>query len=305
MKTILTAGKKTEEVAERPPAIPWAEFLEEYPPGSFVDVSGADTISSDDISNLFAPALQLHCPQPTCNGRMFFETNDGGDWLSFSEWRNVYLTYWCRNCRKTSKIFSLCIKLKKSGLCEAYKFGELPSFGPPVPSRVLRLIQPDRELFLRGRRCENQGLGIGAFTYYRRVVEDQWTRLIDEIIKVAKVLGTSEETLEVLESAKNQQQFSKSIKEIKDAIPPVLLIKGHNPLLLLHGALSQGVHDLPDEECLSLATSIRAILVDLAEKLGEALRNEKELTSAVSRLLKVQEEKAKKDETDKGEEVNS
>ena len=42
-----------------------------------------------------------------------------------------------------------------SGAC--YKFGELPEYGPPTPARLIKLIGPDRELFLKGTRCENQG----------------------------------------------------------------------------------------------------------------------------------------------------
>ena len=123
------------------------------------------------------------------------------------------------------------------------------------------------------------------------MVENQWERLIDEIIKVAKAINSPQSTIVALESAKSEQQFSKAVKALKDAIPPALLINGHNPLVLLHGALSQGVHNLPDEECLSLATSIRIVLVELAEKLGQALKDEKELSDAVTKLLQVQSAK--------------
>jgi hypothetical protein len=228
---------------------------------------------------------------------MFFTTNNSTPRLEQNEWKYTYLIYFCRNCRTYRKTFSLAVRMQSEELAEAYKFGELPYFGPPVPPRALRLIQPDRELFLRGRRCENQSLGIGAFTYYRRVVENQWTRLVDEIIKVAKAINASEETLNKLQEARNEQQFSKSVDKLKGAIPPVLLINGHNPLVLLHSALSQGVHNLPDENCLTLATSIRVVLVELAEKLGQALKDEKELSDAVTRLLQAHTEmKSKKDD---------
>ena len=51
------------------------------------------------------------------------------------------------------------------GTVGALKFGEFPAFGPPVPPRVLSLIGPDKDLFLKGRRSEIQGLGVGAFAY--------------------------------------------------------------------------------------------------------------------------------------------
>lgn len=168
----------------------------------------------------------------------------------------------------------------------AIKLGEFPSFGPPIPLRVITLIGPDREMFIRGRRAEDQGLGIGAFAYYRRVVENQKSRLIAEIAKVAKRLGASPEDLSRFERAAKETQFSKAIDDIKGAIPQVLLIKTHNPLTLLHGALSEGLHAATDEECLDLATSIRVVLTELVERISLALKDEAELRHAVTNLMK-------------------
>jgi len=131
------------------------------------------------------------------------------------------------------------------------------------------------------------------------VVENQWSRLVGEIIKVAEAIKAEATALQTLEQAKSEQQFSKSVKDVKAAIPPALLINGHNPLVLLHGALSQGVHNLPDEDCLNLATSIRVVLVELAEKLGQALKDEKALTSAVGKLLQAQTKPKKAAEANK------
>ena len=291
--------QETEDIAGHPEVVSWIDFLQERPPGSIVQVFGAAVKYPNFRKyHLLTPEIQLHCPEQTCNAYMFFASKDSRIEIDKGEWTRTFLTYWCRNCGKYSKMFSLAVKQIEGEVCEAYKFGELPSFGPPIPARVLRLIQPDRELFLSGRRCENQGLGIGAFTYYRRVVENQWTRLVDEIIRVGKAIGAPGTSITALESAREEKQFSKAVKNLKDAIPAALLINGHNPLVLLHGALSQGVHNLSDADCLSIATSIRVVLVEFAEKLGQALKDEKELSEAVTRLLKTQSGKVEKANSD-------
>jgi len=284
----VTEQNVAEKLEQPPEPMTWVDFLQGHPPGSIVAVN--DACQPDQYKNIYAstPELQLFCPNDTCNAYMFFTTKDSMSRLSEGTWIFGYLTYYCRNCRNYSKTFSLAIRKGKALDAQTFKFGELPYFGPPVPPRVLRLIQPDRELFLSGRRCENQGLGIGAFTYYRRVVENQWGRLVGEIIKVAKAINAPQATISALEAAIAEQQFSKAVKGLKDAVPPALLINGHNPLILLHTALSQGVHNLPDGECLELATSIRVVLVELAEKLGQALKDEKELSDAVTKLLQIQ-----------------
>ena len=71
----------------------------------------------------------------------------------------------------------------------------------------------------------------------------------------------------------------------KNGIPDSLLISGQNPMLLLHRALSQGVHELTDKECLELASSVRVVLGKLSEKLSDILKDEEEVKEALSTLM--------------------
>ena len=54
----------------------------------------------------------------------------------------------------------------------------------------------------------------------------------------------------VLEEAKSETQFLRTLESVKDAMPEALHIDGHhNPLTLLHRALSGGLQAKTDEEC--------------------------------------------------------
>ena len=265
-------------VNEEPPPTPFAEFLERTPPGNETSVTNL-------IRGRVVPDIQLHCGSDSCNGTMFFRSTMAPPAVPANEWRFFYITYRCANCRNTEKTFSLAACWEEgttSGKC--YKIGELPEYGPPTASRLIKLIGPDREMFLKGRRCENQGLGIGAFGYYRRVVENQKDRILGEIIKVANKLGAPAEAVQKLEAAKGETQFSKSLDNVKNSIPPVLLINGHNPLRLLHSALSVGLHDGDDDYCLEQASSIRVVLAELSERLAHALKDDAEIKRALSNL---------------------
>jgi len=55
--------------------------------------------------------------------------------------------------------------------------------------------------------------------------------------------------------------------------------------LLLHRALSEGVHALTDGQCLELAGSVRIVIGELSERLSQALKDEAELTKALSTLM--------------------
>jgi len=260
----------------------FVEFLESTPPDIVETVTGLWEQNVAGHTQLKIPEISLHCEDDRCAGVRVFHSPSSSTFLS-SDFEYKYLTYVCRNCGKTRKTFSLLVQKSRN---RVQKLGEFPPFGPPTPARVITLVGSDRELFLKGRRAELRGLGVGAFAYYRRVVEDKKGSIIEEIGKVAKRLGASAETLALFAEAQSETQFSKAIDKIKTAIPQSLLINGHNPLILLHSALSENIHVGTDEKCLELATSIRLILIELAERISAALKDEAELRDAVNKLLK-------------------
>lgn len=273
------------------------KFLESTPPGTSADISHLSRRSNTvHVTNwqMLVPAIQLHCDTESCQGVRFFEP-DSGIYLKPKEKKEHFLTFVCRNCKQTSKTYAFWSILSEDNVNgELMKFGEHPPFGPPTPARVITLIGAERDYYLKGRRSENQGLGIAAFAYYRRVVENQRTRIIDEIIRVAQKLSASDAVLNDLKAAKAETQFSGAVESIKHGIPESLLIDGHNPLLLLHSALSEGLHAQTDADCLELATSIRVVLTELVERMSLALKEEVELNTAVSRLLRTTAAKAER-----------
>lgn len=289
----MTDVSPTSDTPESSPVLTFGEFLESHPPNQMVRVErvGGWYLNQNDGSKylgILAPEIQLHCPHEACNGVRFFRCISKPAKISRLQFVNDYLTYRCCNCQKTEKIFSVSVRLGGGDVSEfgdAIKFGEIPPFGPPAPTRLIKLIGPDRDAFLSGRRCENQGLGIGAFVYYRRVVENQKDRILQEIRRVATKVGAKSGAIKLLEDAEKEVQFSKAMEMAKPGLPESLLIDGHNPLGLLHSALSEGVHELKDEECLILAGSIRVVLGELSERIAQALKDEDELKKALSSLL--------------------
>jgi hypothetical protein len=273
-------------------AVSLRDFLEKAPPGTTTSVTDICTEWSFDAAvgrirgYLALPEITLYCDTAgTCDGARLFASKKVVE-TTGAQGQLEFLVYQCKNCSKSSKVFALLIKTeqhKRAGV--AMKFGESPAFGPPTPARVISLIGPQKELFLKGRRAENQGMGIAAFAYYRRVIEDQKDRIFEEIIKVCKRLSVGQPIVDELTAAKKETQFGKAVDSVKLAIPQALFINGHNPLTLLHSALSEGLHAHTDEECLEIATSIRIVMADLAERMGQALKDEAELNTAVSRLL--------------------
>jgi len=286
--------KPMADIPKTMPAIPdgmilFGDFLVSTPPEKEVTVSDAliwKLSLTEPDPYVATPLLRIHCDWTTCSGERIFSTPTQQTIEHASQ--DVFIYYYCRNCQRTLKTFALRIKRPEGRQThtQVRKLGEEPPFGPPTPSRIFKLIGEEyRTLFLQGRRAENRGLGIGAYAYYRRIVEHQKGRIIEEIRKVAEKLGAPQDVLDTFAAARDENQFTKAIGVVKDGFPQSLFIEGRNPLLILHNALSDGIHERTDEECLEDAVAIRLVLVELAERLAAARKEDAQLKDAVKRLL--------------------
>jgi hypothetical protein len=285
---------KSEQQAapSKPEPITFAEFLQGVPPSTWRDVTHLWK-EEHPHKMLVTPPLQLHCStEDLCERISTFRSQQDVYFsrsANSSVVLNCFLDYRCSNCLKMTKRFSLQVIRGEQYVGKCYKYGESPPFGTPTPPRLQRLFQSDRLLFLKGRQCENHGLGIGAFVYYRRVVENHKNDILDAIIRVVRTVSAPPQMIETLTAAKSENQFTKAMESVKDAIPDVLLINGANPITLLHSALSLGLHAQTDEQCLARAHDVRLVLIELSERLSQVLKDNVELNSAVTRLLQLRQ----------------
>ena len=100
------------------------------------------------------------------------------------------MLYTCNNCGLQIKTYAIEVaQTDVEGVAGVFKYGEDPPFGPPLPSKLIALIGPEKDYFLKGRRAENQGLGIGAYRLLPAAsLKGRKNRIIDQIIKAAKRL---------------------------------------------------------------------------------------------------------------------
>lgn len=272
----------------------FSEFLANYPPGhakpvvvtNFAVINESVLYHGGAAMRIVYPEIKLWCDSDTCSGMRSFAVN-GRPETDIFEGSSVteILYYRCKDCEETHKIIVFKLTLEEGRRGHAHKVGVYPPFRPHVPSQVLRLFQKQIQLFKNGRSCENQGLGIAAFAYYRQLVEKAKDQLIDEVIKVAQKEQGGAELIGQLKAAKDAYQFTSAIESISLALPDSLNIEGQNPLILLHNALSKGLHAQTDEECLVLAKNIRVVLIELAERISKLKEDHSELRQAVTSLI--------------------
>lgn len=290
------AKTSTPAVTDNWPVMTWLDFLRNQPPGTIAYVTDfATNAMGPDIfqewkGTLMLPNIQCYCPSEPCSAEMLFESRITEIKLKGGKELQLFIQYQCKHCEDRIKIFAIILRPENDGkLCFAIKIGEMPVDETPTPSKVISLIGPDRDLYLQGRRCLRKGFGVGAFAYFRRVVERQRSRLLAELLKVAQRLAAHEDVIAGLHDAASKTSFDESVKVLRGAWPDVLRIREHNPLTLLHSALSEGIHAQSDAECLESAQSIEVILFELAERLSRAASDQDQLTKALTKLLQKQQ----------------
>lgn len=271
--------------------VSFASFLESLPPNRDLRVAELWEQQQPGSPNaqmlMKHPEIRLHCENPDCAGNRVFRSISERAQVSNTDLRFAHLKYQCTHCQNFTKVYSLSFTGLDNRRGYVMKLGEFPASGPPVPAKLAKLLGQDRETFLKGRRCESQGLGIGAYVYYRRVIEMQRARILGKVRGLSEQTGAPKKTLETLDAAIEETEFSKSLDMVKDIFPDFLLIDGLNPMTLLRSAWSEGLNGRGDDECLQIAGSIRIVLAELSERLALPPKNEAELKNALSTLMRL------------------
>jgi hypothetical protein len=232
--------------------------------------------------------IYVHCDHERCGGGRRHNLVRADRSLTDSA-LYYFITYRCSNCTVSEKHFAIRLGVGGpaiiSGICS--KIYEEPAFGSPIPKRLFQVIgEANRDHFLQARRAIARGLGIGAYAYYRRIVENTKFDLVRSVLEVARATNAPVEQIELLQKAQSETQFSKAIDMLREvsAIPAVLLIDGQNPLALLHDLLSEGIHQLDDGECLARAQDAEVVLCGLADRMQMAVSERKAEKVALSNI---------------------
>lgn len=266
-----------------------AELLQEVPLHSPRKITLL--FSQPEFSNVEYPdSIHVHCDHEKCNGVRRHWKHENSKYRLGKNHSYHFVVFVCSNCTTSAKIFGLKAvgegDDKRSGVCT--KIYQEPTFGAPIPKRLFQIIgESNRDYFLQARRASARGLGIGAYGYYRRIVENTKFDLVSSVLEVAEATNASPAQIELLKKAQEETQFSKAIEILRDvaAIPAVLLINGHNPLALLHDLLSEGIHQLSDRECLERSQEAEVVLCEIADRMQIAMTERKTVKAALTSIM--------------------
>jgi len=260
--------------------MPNREFIEDYPLYRKFNVQGLPTT----LNNLPDVRVNMNCP--TCSSHQTFAmTNKYWEAYSYTNYPLAgivfRMVYCCIHCQKFERVFYVKADEKRQWLM---KVGQYPAWEIEGDANIERMLGAHSSYFRKGLVCESQGYGIGAFGYYRRIVEEVIDKLLDE---VSDLLTGSELASYQAALAKTKATIvtQEKIALVKDLLPPILRPNGVNPLSALHSALSEGLHAESDESCLEFASASREVLIFLVSQISASKAASKSFTESMKKLL--------------------
>jgi len=164
------------------------------------------------------------------------------------------------------------------------KVGQSPPWTIDPEPAVAQALGKHLNEFKKGKINESQGYGIGAFAYYRRIVEELIAELLNDMLAFIPNEKEHQVFRDALEKVKDDIRADVRIDAVKELVPDVLRPGGINPLAVLHSALSQGIHAKSDEACLDLAAEVRESLTFLIEQLTRTKENAKTYQASMKAL---------------------
>lgn len=197
------------------------------------------------------------------------------------------LDYKCTHCEKFERFFM--INFSANGKRVA-KVGQFPSWEINVEKKIEDILGERSEFYKMGLINESQSYGIGAYAYYRRIVEEI---IQDLLVSIEKLIPENEKPkyIDALEQTKKTTVTEKKIELVKELLPSNLRPDGLNPLSILHSALSEGLHNLPDSECLRIANEIRETIIYLITQIKEQEYTAKTYSDNMKKILESKNKK--------------
>src|SRR6266511_20809 len=244
-------------------------FLETEPPFKRLSFELPEMVALVDVGDLAPKSISLPCPE--CQSRVTTWKRLDSEYRNKMEIDNPWeehplWRYRCSDCGKREALFWIAVRSTKNvkmvkDQTEATKAGSIekvaqwPRWTPRIPKRVEKALGEKAELLLRGMHCLQDGYGIGAAAYLRRVVEDE-ARAIVELVREAAVLDNDEAAVQNADEALKQESARTRLELAAKRIPASLRVDGQNPLEVLYGNLSGPLHTETDEEGVEVATML-------------------------------------------------
>lgn len=267
------------------------ELLESAAPFKRVAYSFPGPVSLEQVSLGLAPrSLTLPCAHCKSDGTTWkFKARLQPNVETPSEVHALWI-YKCSDCERHDKVFWVVARSTVDDLIfrPAVRGGSLaattagtfekvvqwPRWTVRIPKGVEKALGARAELLAKAVHCLQEGYGIGAAAYLRRVVEDEARTIVDLVRDAAEQDGDSE-AVENATRALAADSAADRLKIAAQHIPQTLRVDGQNPLEVLYGNLSGPLHSESEAEAVEVAGLLLGSLLFLFETLKSGVADKK------------------------------
>lgn len=163
------------------------------------------------------------------------------------------------------------------------KLGQFPPYEIKPEKEILDYLEDeDCDFYKKALMNISHGYGVGAFAYFRRIIENEIKRIIKDISTFSK--DAENKISEAILKYEKDHQMSSLIDELNKYLPETLKSIGDNPIKLLYEQLSIGLHGLSEAECLKKALLIDVILKFVIKQINAEKTELKAIREAVKSL---------------------
>jgi len=281
-------NEKLREFLEKKPLYSWQDLeLPEYD----TEFTKLATKLANELYTGFADLSQIEMECPNCKqsrpfGREKIVLRHNYDpdieYVVTKVTSTIYpFVFKCHTCSSEYSFF-IEVDIEK---CKIKKVGQNPSWLSTNNNKDIdKFLKDDAVFFKKALACQSQGYGTGAFSYYRKVLENSIEKILNNIRSFIEKEDSSSDKINQIDEALKATIMDEKIKIAKDAIPESLKQNGINPLGTIYKTLSIGIHKLSEEECLENCEDIQIALSYLIQKLPQQNEEQKTYIGTLKRL---------------------
>ena len=280
-------SEKFREFLEKKPLYSWQDF--EFPEYNTQGNKLANKLGYEFHTG-FADLSQIEMECPNCKQSRPFgrekivlrHNNSDFEYVLTKVTSTIYpFVFQCHSCSSEYSFF-IEVDIEK---CKVKKVGQNPSWLSTNNNKDIdKFLKDDAVFFKKALACQSQGYGTGAFSYYRKVLENSIEKILTNIRSFIEKEGSSSDKINQIDEALKATTMDEKIKNAKDAIPESLKQNGINPLGTIYKTLSIGIHKLSEEECLENCENIQIALSYLIQKLPQQNEEQKIYMNTLKRL---------------------
>lgn len=167
------------------------------------------------------------------------------------------------------------------------KIGQTPPLSIALPRALEDNLGKEASAFYKKALINrNEGNGLAAVTYIRRVVEDKTDELIEIVAQTAEAQEVDPKGVELIRAVKTDKNtYDLKLQLASTVLPRSMTPGGANALGALYNLVSQGIHDLSERDCVDVADTTQSVFEYVFTNLRAETKKRKDFVSKVTKLV--------------------